>query len=491
MRTLTSFGTVLLCGSALLFAQQASAATISYVDTSLSGSQKYVLRWNGNPYYMTNVQVRLDKLRYWWGWNATMRDGIIHQAASDGFNTVSIPIHWYEVEPTKDNFDWTILDEYLGLAKKYGVRVELLWFSQNSGGSVEWLGSSTTPVHLRTPDYVLYSPSYGSTATTSNYTIARSYGNYTLDLTDANLLAREKYVLGQVMAHIASWDAANGNTHLVVGMQLGNEVGGPNTTAQILAYYSALGGVVKSSGYSVWTRMNCVNGTQTARINANEALRPNTNIDFLGVDAYGASTATIQTVEPTIGKNFKMIMEAGGDTSNAALMPLAALSGDTAFDYYDMIGPDGHGLYDPTPSGIGATGWSQHGSYVNDVRTVNTLVRRDKYDLALNKKQVAATGLYVHNYQGNSTSTTPGVAGVSFTPAVTTSQGISVVHSSTQIVLINIKGGTFTYPSSLGVTAASQGYFDDSGNWVNQGNLSFSTTSITPPTGSVILLTHN
>ena len=490
MLNLKSVCTALVCSAAVLLSQPATAQ-VSYVDTSLNGSQKYVLRWKGNPYYMTNIQVRLDKLRYWWSWGASMREGIVHQAASDGFNTLSIPIQWYEIEPTKGNFDWTILDEYLGYAKKYGVRVEILWFSQNSGGKVQWLGSDTTPVHLRVPDYVLYSPGVNSPNTTSEFTIARSYSNYALDLTDTNLLNREKFVLTQVINHIAAWDSANGNTKLVVGMQLGNEVGGPWTSAQVLSYYSELASVVKTSSYSVWTRMNTVNNSSTsARINANEAMRPNTNIDFIGVDIYGANTSGAQTAMPTIGKNFKMIMESGAEQSNAGLMPLAALSGDTAYDHYDMIGPDTHGLYDPTPSGIGATGWTPHGAYVADVRTVNTLVRRAKYDLALNKKQVAATGLYVHNYRGDSTATTPGVAGVNFTPATTTSQGISVVRSSSEILLINTKGGTFTYPSSLGVTSAQQGYVDDNNIWVNTGSLTFSSTSITPPTATVVRLTH-
>lgn len=42
---------------------------ISEVDTSLEGSQKYVLRVGGKPYYMTNVQVRLDLLRYSEEWS--------------------------------------------------------------------------------------------------------------------------------------------------------------------------------------------------------------------------------------------------------------------------------------------------------------------------------------------------------------------------------------------------------------------------------------
>ena len=122
-------------------AQKELTVPISYVDLSLSGSQKYVLRVDGRPFYMTNIQVRLDKLRYYWNWNANARNAIIAQAASDGFNTVSIPIHWYEIEPTKDNFNWTILDEYLNLIARYNLKMELLWFGANSGGHVQWLGS--------------------------------------------------------------------------------------------------------------------------------------------------------------------------------------------------------------------------------------------------------------------------------------------------------------------------------------------------------------
>jgi hypothetical protein len=33
------------------------AKVISYVDTSLDGSQKYVLRVDGKPFYMTNMKI--------------------------------------------------------------------------------------------------------------------------------------------------------------------------------------------------------------------------------------------------------------------------------------------------------------------------------------------------------------------------------------------------------------------------------------------------
>lgn len=74
---------------------------VSWVDTSLEGTQKYVLRVDGTPYYMINIQIRLDLLRYSEKWSDAACEALVAQAAADGFNTVSIPVHWYEVEPEK------------------------------------------------------------------------------------------------------------------------------------------------------------------------------------------------------------------------------------------------------------------------------------------------------------------------------------------------------------------------------------------------------
>jgi hypothetical protein len=463
---------------------------VSCVDLSLDGAQKYLLRVDGKPFYMTDIQVRLDKLRYWWGWDAAAREAIIARAAADGFNTVSIPIHWYEAEPSKDRFNWAILDEYLGLAKKYNLKVELLWFGQNSGAHVQWLGNpATNPVHLRTPDYVLYSPAPGSPATTSDYRIRRDISNYTLDLADTRLKARETYVLGQVMAHIATWDAANGSKHTVVGVQLDNEVGG-FPPALVVSYLSDVGSAVKNSPYVVWTRINCVHTATISRIDANEALRSSrgTNIDFVGIDTYrhhfktdSLYVASMRTNLPDSKGNYRMIMECGAEVSNAAILRLAALSGNTAFDYYDLIGPDDHGLYDRS----GATGFTPHGAYVNDVRAENSLLDSDIADIAT---KAQGRGLFVHNWMGDSTAATTGVEGVVFTPSSPTSQAISIDRSNTEIVLMNTKGGSFTYPSSLGIKAASKGYFDNQNHWVDEGSLPFTSTSISPPAAVTVHL---
>lgn len=459
---------------------------ITYVDCTLNGSQKYVLRVDEKPFYMTNIQIRLDKLKHHWGWDQVALEAIIAQAAADGFNTVSIPIHWRELEPVKDQFDWTVLDEYLNTVTKNRLKMELLWFSQNSGGQVQWLNSS----QLRVPDYVLYSPGKGSKATISEFSIRRDMSDYTMNLDDKKLKAREAYVLGKVMEHIAAWDKANGSKHTVVGVQLGNEVTGYDfnsetySSARVISYLNELGVAVKKSSYSVWTRVNSVWGMEDGRIEVNESLRSlyGTGIDFVGIDLYKASSSIIRSVLPYKGSNYRMIMECEAEVSNAARIQLAALSGNNAYDHYDMCGPDTHGLYDRDKN----NGFKPHGKYIEEVRVVNKLLNSDIIDIALNAN---GYGLFVHNWAGNSKRTTIGVEGIKFTSGDSTSQAISIRRSDSEIVLMNTKGGVFTFPELLNVKSASVGYFDGNNRWVKQGDISYSNTSITPASGSTVLLT--
>jgi hypothetical protein len=151
----------------LVLGAVSAQAQVSYVDYSLSGSQKYVLRvapagtpagtGTGQPFLLNAIQVRLDKVRYWstylWSW--TDCQALVNLAAADGFNTVSIPVNWYEIETSEGTFNWTILDNYMSYAKAANIKMEIIWTGTNSDGTVEWLGDSVNPVHLRTPDYVL------------------------------------------------------------------------------------------------------------------------------------------------------------------------------------------------------------------------------------------------------------------------------------------------------------------------------------------------
>ena len=450
---------------------------VSWVDTSLEGTQKYVLRVDGTPYYMINIQIRLDLLRYSEKWSDAACEALVAQAAADGFNTVSIPVHWYEVEPEKDNFDWKILDEYLTLVNKYGLKMEMLWFGANSGGHVQWLSrSKEMPNHLRTPDYVLYSPAPDSKETTSDYRIRRDMSDYSMDMTDDRLCTRETYVLGVVMKHISEWDKANGNKHPIIGVQINNEAIGQKglfANSEVISYLSKVASAVKQSDYVVWARANCVYWNVMARVYGNEERRiskEGTNLDFMGIDTYrhhfSSDTSFVASMRynmPYVGKNFRMIMETNTNVPYAAQMHLAALSGNSAFDFYSiesLYGRDGD-MVKPLVA------------YLEDIRLVNKILSSDRVDLATNTH---GYGLFVHNWEGGNSTPSVSNAGIVFEPNYPTSQGISILRSNTELVLMSSKGGRFTLPDGIDVLSASKGYFDDNNCWVNEGEVLLSSS---------------
>lgn len=459
--------------------------TISEVDLSLVGSQKYTLRVDGHPFYLTDVQVRLDKLYGSRGWTDVDLENVIRQVAADGFNTISVPVMWIEVEPEKDRFDWQILDKYLSWCNKYGLHMELLWFSWSSGGRVQYLSYYGGQLSVRTPDYVC------SLNGTSEFNRLCSTWEYSLDWRDTSLRDRETYVLSQVMEHVAVWETANGQPHTVIGVQLGNEARqqGDNTATaeEIIDYYSAVGSAVKESKYRVWTRLNCVNSETLGRINANEAKRQNegTNIDFVGIDIYGTTAADVKDSFgnrlPEVGKNYRMIMELGALDANSPLYQMAAIAGSKAFDYYNYCVVDGNCMYTQ-----GENNTIVPSNHVPLIRQRNKVINLANQDIALLKQY---QGLYVYNYTGSSTDTESGIEGICFSPQLSTTQAIALRHSDDELILLATDAGTFTLPEGSTIDEVSFGHTDNNNQWVSDASASMSaaTTFIFAEAGCVCI----
>lgn len=460
---------------------------VSYVDLSLKGSEKFVLRVDGKPYYGTNIQLRADKMRGYLGWSDADIEVWFKRAADDGFNTVSVPLFWSEVEPEKNHFDWRILDQYLNWCHKYGMHMELLWFSWSSGGRVQWLWNGANGRYqLRTPDYVC------SSAGTSEFNMLRTTWEYSLDWRDTNLRSRDAYVLSRIMEHVALWDANNGNPHTVVGVQLGNEARGHGnngaTSAEIIDYYHNVGAAVKNSKYVTWTRLNCVSYETSGRTSANESKRKNggTNIDFVGIDVYGTNAGQIKGningQLGTNGKNYRMVMEIDAKDAASPFYQMAALAGNKAYDYYNLGPVDGNGLYANNGTA------PKERAHIDYVRQRNKILNLCMRDIAVRKQ---GSGLYVYNYTGGLANTETGYYGITFTPDEVTTQAIAVEHTSNEFLLLSTKGGTFTIPASLNVTSAQRGYFDENNMWVKEGDVAIDNNTIEMPETSCVLCCKN
>jgi len=59
---------------------------------------------------------------------AAQADSIIPKLASMHVNTILMPVAWEQLEPTENNFDFSILDHWLEVARAHKMHLVLLWF---------------------------------------------------------------------------------------------------------------------------------------------------------------------------------------------------------------------------------------------------------------------------------------------------------------------------------------------------------------------------
>ncbi len=59
---------------------------------------------------------------------AAQADAIIPRLAAMHVNTVLMPVAWEQLEPKEDNFDFSILDHWMEIARAHKVHLALLWF---------------------------------------------------------------------------------------------------------------------------------------------------------------------------------------------------------------------------------------------------------------------------------------------------------------------------------------------------------------------------
>lgn len=207
-----------------------------------------------------------------------------------------------------EEYDFTVLDNAIHWATKYGLKFEVLWFGTDT---CTISSDSRIPVHAQ----LNYQPSIGNNGKPLFYkskadTITGIY-NYIMCKNDTGLQAAESTALGTVFNHIATLEDAD----TVIGCQLTNEPGvgrlhggikadhcmcetcladkgslGMNATDfrnyTLWNFNNILGAAVKNSKHSVWTRVNLdESSNSTGIVKYNEEVRKTSgaNIDFIGM----------------------------------------------------------------------------------------------------------------------------------------------------------------------------------------------------------------
>lgn len=481
------------------------AATVaSYIDTS---GEKMTFMVDGMPFYYQGVQISPHRFGWNYNWSWANNDFAIlfQQAASDGFTVMATPILWEQIETSQDVYDWTSLEKAITHAATYGIKLEMLWFGSDICGS-----------YMNVPPYVKNNYAYvlksdGAPATDSS-------GNKKLDKCDPNLLAREKYILTQVMNHADSYQTTHGYGHILVGVQLLNEPtavtfeNGTRPTTRSYSTYAVnkwnnegwsneeafntdilhdylcgLAQAVKTSNYSVWTRTNFQddweNYSALGCVTSNENLRnaSGTYLDFLGEDPYSSTLGAIysyctDTTRYNKGKNLMLVMENSGAFTNTGQLIFNALAGDANYMIWE--------LNTSMPSwdcGIYATDFTGKTitakSHTQGIRDFTAMVRKDMYDLATLMAGGNYLKFYNYNFGRRATITQTVNGNAIMYDCGNTGGGIVAARGNEAYVFLSTAAATFKVPLGLPVLSLEKGYFDAGNNWVSQGEVACSQDS--------------
>jgi hypothetical protein len=316
---------------------------------------------DGKPFLYTGAQIRIDVFMNCEGQTIEEIEKYFAATAAMNVNTVQVPIDWRDIEPEKDRYDFRDMGKLLSYAKKYGLKTEFLWFSTNRCGD-------SHSFHI--PDYIWNDeenyPKYQTSHKDSFWYLYGYLG--LLVLSNPKLLERETKAVDALLEYVYNWEKSNGETHVLVGMQIHNEPDGvprwrlsqqqikkPDGSRlitvneawdDVCAALDAVGKAVKNSKYRVVTRVNLIMLQEYSsnwqayapRIQALEG------IDIVGNDAYTTSIGdTKQYILDLMGgeykDNFAHTPENRGLYSNTASMLLAVTAMGGGYLIYDLSSP--------------------------------------------------------------------------------------------------------------------------------------------------------
>ena len=156
---------------------------------------------DGRPFFPLGGQARNSS-----GYDAGECESAFKAVKLLGGNSLEVPVYWEQIEPEEGQFDFASVDMLLAGAKRFGLRLILLWFATWKNGDMDY-----TPPWVKTnPDrFVRVTAPCGKPIW-----VLSSHCN-------ANLEADRRAFVA-LCTHLASADAADGR---VIGMQIENEPG--------------------------------------------------------------------------------------------------------------------------------------------------------------------------------------------------------------------------------------------------------------------------
>ena len=218
----------------------------------------------GVPFLANSSLMRFDELACCDFLSPEETEPYFALAKETGLSFLDVPFMWSQSEKEEGLFDNSTINTYLNLAKKYGLKLNLIWYGS-------WVDGDCHGVNI--PDYIYANP--------DKYEVLQDLFDFEpfgyskiMNWSDPDLLEAESYALWQLMNAVGRWNDANNNYDPVLMVQIGQgidrfqrwrveayAVQGQSGTmsydeawAMANDYYTAMGKAVKYASYKAITR---------------------------------------------------------------------------------------------------------------------------------------------------------------------------------------------------------------------------------------------
>ncbi|MFD0440270.1 discoidin domain-containing protein [Streptomyces chartreusis] len=480
-----------LTASLIVVQPEAHAAPVVVSQVAKNGSKGY-LQVDGKPFTINGVESFGEWQTYGNGNMSPVPtdqstrilpqdwlENTFEKTAAAGFSTIQIELAWNQIEPTTQGvYDWTLIDKYVTWARKYNLKIDIVWWGANGCGGGVLPGSAhgfmtSVPAYLQ--DQAKYWGDGGNGEEVFPYLPIPGDSHYG----DATyLFSSERAAVNAMFDHLATVDTS----HQTIMFQVYNEPNNDTSTwttqhALWLSLVDQLGAAVKSSDYVVATRVN-LSGSRIPSSDINAL----PNIDFVGPDDYHFNVSDIASAVKDTAKKSDIAYIPETYSTNPSLSSIAAtaLVNGGFINFWqlnDSWADQSHSLY-----GIPSNGYPSYTTWT--LGTIPTMpegaARITLFNTAVNKMtQLVAKALPQDMAGFNIATDTPvtdyaGTAvvdGAKITYTATDkSIGLALYDSaSDSYYLVSDTGGSATYNLGSSSATAQAGSFDSTGTWVSQG----------------------
>lgn len=461
---------------------------------------KRAIALEGKPFLTLGAQFRTDRwlLKGGFTYAGLSEAGVIGWAKALHCNTIQLTIWWKEIEPERNRFDWTLLEWSLNECRKYGLKMEIIWFGSNVCGA-GW--------ESMTPRWIAENPrQYSRIATKDGKPLGEGFVHgidgkkYTLCVENPDLLETERNTIRHMMNYLLTYDVA----HTVIGFQVENEPslvqhypirneidrcychrcsqlydeGGYSdprefTKTSLTRYLDRIASEVKRSPRKIYTRVNWIQPYWEFDEDTDKVLRDAPHIDFVGYDTYERSQSFIYSIltgDQAMEKgNIPHLGELEGGLHGCAekIVDVFAANG-YGVSVYQLAGfTEGDDNYLLAPDGSDARAWT------DEVRQTYRLLGKASALLAL-KRHGFGDDIQFFNCMGRTDRHFSGAKKTGgYSVAYSTERGgIGIAIAETDgLVLIATKSGVFEIDGLLADCRCESGAFGEGGDWRKEEEL--------------------